>query len=100
MSANTTITKNNTITEEKIEKMLKEFITEELAYDQPDLVLTNDSKIIEQRIIDSMDIFRLVRFVEDEVGIVWEPEEFVLKNFATVDHIKAYILRKLASPDD
>ncbi|NEP09459.1 MAG: acyl carrier protein [Symploca sp. SIO2C1] len=89
-----------TATETQIEQMLKDFITEELAYDQPDLVLTNDLKIIEQRVVDSMDLFRLVRFVEDEVGILWEPEELVLKNFETVDHIKAYILGKLASEDD
>ncbi|WP_229424095.1 MULTISPECIES: acyl carrier protein [Moorena] len=88
---------NQTMTEEKLEQMLKEFITQELAYDQPDLVLTNDLKIIEQRVIDSMDIFRLVRFVEEEVGIFWEPEEFVLQNFETIDHIKAYVLRELAS---
>ncbi|NEP57545.1 MAG: acyl carrier protein [Symploca sp. SIO2G7] len=89
-----------TATETQIEQMLKDFITEELAYDQPDLILTNDLKLIEQRVVDSMDLFRLVRLVEDEVGILWEPEELVLKNFETVDHIKAYILGKLESQDD
>ncbi|AFZ28185.1 hypothetical protein Cylst_6225 [Cylindrospermum stagnale PCC 7417] len=88
------------MTEEKIEQMLKEFITQELAYDQPNLVLTNNLKIIEQRIVDSMDLFRLVRFVEEEMGIFWEPEELVFKNFETIDHIKAYILRKLVSQHD
>ncbi|CBN59194.1 MULTISPECIES: acyl carrier protein [Kamptonema] len=85
------------MTEEKVEQMLKEFIIQELAYDQTNLVLTNNLKIIEQRIIDSMDIFRLVRFVEEEFGIFWEPEELVLKNFETIDNIKAYILGKLVS---
>ncbi|ARV59083.1 acyl carrier protein [Nostocales cyanobacterium HT-58-2] len=84
------------MTEEQIEQMLKDFIIQELAYDQTNLVLTNNLKIIEQRVVDSMDIFRLVRFVEEEIGIFWEPEELVLKNFETIDHIKAYILRKLA----
>lgn len=83
------------MTEAQIEQMLKEFITQELAYDQPNLVLTNNLKIIEQRIVDSMDLFRLVRFVEEEFGIFWEPEALVFTNFETIEHIKAYILRKL-----
>ncbi|WP_207765448.1 acyl carrier protein [Cuspidothrix issatschenkoi] len=89
------MTQNITMTAEKIEQMIKEFISQELAYDQPNLVLTNNLKIIEQRIVDSMDLFRLVRFVEEEIGIFWEPEELVLKNFETIDNIKGYILGKL-----
>ena len=85
------------MTEEKIEQMLKDFIIQELVYDQTNLVLTNNLKIIEQRVIDSMDIFRLVHFVEEEFGISWEPEELVFKNFETIDRIKAYILSKLVS---
>ena len=85
------------MTEEQIEQMLKEYIVQEFLYDEPEVVLTNELKIIEQGIVDSLDLFNLVRFIEEEVGIFWEPHELVQKNFETIGRIKSVVLEKLAS---
>ncbi len=85
-----------TITEAQLERILREYITREFLYDKPQVNLTNDLNIIEQRLVDSMDIFRLIQFIESEMGILWEPEEMVQENFKTINAIKALTLRKLA----
>ena len=83
-------------TASEVEQLLKAHIAQEFAYDQPDLVLPNDLKLIEQRIIDSMAVFQLVSFLETAFGVICEPEELVLKNFETIDNLKAFILSKQA----
>ena len=78
----------------EIAQLLKSHITQEFAYDRPDFVLTNEFKLIEERLVDSMGIFQLVTFIEEAFGIAWEPEELVLKNFESIDHLTAFIHSK------
>lgn len=84
------------MTSEQIQNILIGFITEEFLYNRPEIALTNDLNIIDQGIVDSMDLFRLIEFLEDEAGVMWEPEEMVQKNFQTIKAITALVLRKLA----
>ncbi|MES2203584.1 MAG: acyl carrier protein [Pseudomonadota bacterium] len=84
------------MTDAELETLLTEYITKEFLYDKPQVVLTNDLNIIEQRLVDSMDIFRLIQFIEKETGIIWEPEEMVQTNFKTINAIKTLALKKLA----
>lgn len=85
----------NEYSADNIEQLLTEHIAEEFGYDRPDLVLTSEFKLIEQRLIDSMGIFRLVSFMEEQFGIAWEPEELVLENFETIGSLRAFVLSKL-----
>ena len=80
---------------EHIGQIIKQYISQELAYDRPDLVLTDEFPLIEQSIIDSMGIFRLMTFMEEEFGIMLEPEELVLENFESLQAIKSLVARKL-----
>ena len=80
---------------DNLEQVITEYISQELAYDRPDLLLTNDLRLIEERIIDSMGIFRLVNFMEEQFGIYPEPEELELSNFETIENIKSFMLSKL-----
>ncbi len=81
---------------EHIGQIIKEYIIKELAYDRPDLVLTDEFQLIEQSIIDSMGLFRLMTFIEEEFGLLLEPEELLLKNFESLQAIKSFVLSKLA----
>ena len=81
---------------EHIGQIIKEYITKELAYDHPDLVLTDEFPLIEQSIIDSMGIFRLMTFMEEEFCFVLEPEELLLENFESLQAIKSLVLSKSA----
>ena len=81
---------------EHIGQIIKEYISQELAYNRPDLVLTDEFKLIEQSIIDSMGIFRLTTFMEEEFDIVLEPKDLLLENFESLQAIKSLLLSKLA----
>lgn len=80
-----------------IAQMLRTHITQEIAYDRSDLVLTNDFKLIEQGIIDSMGILRVFNFIEETFDIGMLPEDLMLENFETIDAIAALIAGKLGA---
>ena len=74
-----------------IESVLKEFIAEEFMFDRPASDLGDDMSLIQEGIIDSLGIFMLVSFIDNQFGIKVEPEDVVLDNFETVNKIKELI---------
>lgn len=81
---------------EELKTIVTDFINEEFLYDKPDIKITDNLNIIEQGILDSMDIFRLIQFIEEKVNIVLEPEEMVQTNFQSVNNIVSFIQSKKA----
>lgn len=77
-----------------LQNKITEFIQNEFLYDKPNIQLTTDLNVIEQGILDSMDIFRLIQFIESEANIVLEPEEMVQSNFQTINDMIQFILKK------
>lgn len=73
---------------------LREFISRELAGGRPTAELPDDLPLIAQRIVDSLGIFQLVSFVEDEFGVEVRDDEVVLENFATIATLAAFIEAK------
>lgn len=78
----------------KIALAIKDFIQEEFLYDKPEIKITDDFNIIEQGILDSMDIFRLIEFIEQEVDVSFEPEDMVQTNFQTINDMISFISKK------
>lgn len=78
-----------------IAAVLHTHIREEIAYDRTDLALTNEFPLVEQGIIDSMGILRVVTFIEENFGLVLAPEDLMLENFATIDAMTAFVAGKL-----
>jgi acyl carrier protein len=85
----------NKYTEAQIEEIIKEHIVQNFMYDRRDMVLSNDLSIIEEGLIDSLGIFRLASFLEEKFGITFNPEEFLLENFETVNVIKSFVISRL-----
>lgn len=85
------ITKSNS---EQITQMIKEYIIQEIAYEQPDLILSHDFQLVEQGVLDSMGILRVINFMEEEFDIALEPEELMIDNFATIDSITQFLIKK------
>ena len=81
---------------ESIRSAICTYITQELAYDQAGLTFTNDFKLVEQGVIDSMGILRLITFIEENFNLTFAPEDLRLENFVTPDAITAFIVDKLA----
>ncbi len=77
----------NTQTHSEITQALKRYIIETFLYGKPDFKLTDDLELFEERIIDSMGIFRLITFMNETFGIVIQPDKIVIENFRTIADI-------------
>ena len=78
-----------------IAELLRTHIREEIAYDRAELTLTNGFPLVEQGIIDSMGILRVITFIEEKFDLVLTPEDLMLENFATLDAMTAFVVGKL-----
>jgi acyl carrier protein len=78
----------------ELELLISNFIQDEFLYDKPEVKMTNDLNIIEQGILDSMDIFRLIEFIEQEVDVSFAPEDMVQTNFQSINGIVSFIKKK------
>ena len=85
---------NRQIREESIKSKLKNYITKQFLYDDENASLANDFGLVEQGVINSMGIAILITFLEEEFDVLFAPEDMVLENFATIDAITAYAMRK------
>ena len=57
--------------------------------------LQADTLLVEYRIIDSMGIFRLVAFLEEEFDLEIEASDVLPQRFATIDAIANFVAHKL-----
>ena len=74
-----------------IQNVIKNYIVQELMYDRPETDLTVDTLLIEEEIIDSMGIFRLITFLEEQFSFTLKHEEVVLESFETITAIAALV---------
>lgn len=78
-----------------IKETIKNYIQQEFLYDKPELELSDDSLLIEQEIIDSLGIFVLISFLDEQFQVKVEPQEVIAENFATLDVITSFVENKL-----
>ncbi|MEH1783093.1 MAG: acyl carrier protein [Nostoc sp.] len=84
-------------TEKEVEAILKRQISKEFMYNKPEIVLDNQSLLIDEEIIDSLGIFVLISFMEEQFNIKINPDEVMLDNFETIDTVKSLVMSKLGS---
>jgi acyl carrier protein len=65
-------------------EVIRDFIATELGTDTPREQLTDDARLIDDRIIDSIAIFEVIDFLETEFDIEILDEELLPENFATI----------------
>lgn len=73
------------------EDTVREFITQDLGYSGPSSELTMDYDLIENDVLDSLGIMRLVSLIEDRYGIEIPDEQLVPENFVTIGALTALI---------
>jgi acyl carrier protein len=76
---------------------LRRFITDDLGWYGPSGDLTPDYGLIDNGVLDSLGIFRMVGFLEDDFGVEVEDDDLVPENFATLAAICALVETKRGS---
>jgi acyl carrier protein len=80
-----------------IAQKLRDYIRREMMADRPDAALDDDEPLIDGGIVDSLGIFLLVAFIEEQFGIKVQAEDVILDNFKSVSAIKDLVLARQAS---
>jgi len=75
---------------------LRNFIVSELHWDGAKNQLAPEYPLIENHVVDSLGLFMLVSFVEEQFGVEVGDEELIPENFGTIGAITALIERKRA----
>ena len=57
---------------------------------------TDEESLVKNGVMDSLQFFRLVAFLEDTFPIRVANEDIVQENFETIDAVDRYLARKLA----
>ena len=82
---------------ENIEQLLMEYLSEEILQDKEWVVLTEDTQLIDENVLDSLGIFVVISFLETELDVEIEPEEVTLENFSSVRTISKLVREKKAA---
>jgi acyl carrier protein len=77
-----------------LKDQLREFILENLAHPKGVTSFTDDEPLMETGVIDSLGIFRLVSFLEDEMGVRVSDEEINPETLKDLNAIEALVVRK------
>jgi len=78
-----------------ISENVKTILLTEIAVDLGKKSLDPDEDLLEQGIIDSLGIMKLVLFMEETYGIAVADEEVVPENFQTVNMMVRFIEQKI-----
>ncbi|HJU81953.1 MAG TPA: acyl carrier protein [Acidimicrobiia bacterium] len=78
-----------------VSEQLKEHIAAEFMSGAPATQLEDQTRLIDEEIIDSLGIFLLVNFIQEKFGVDIDPEEVTIENFETVAAITELVSPKL-----
>jgi acyl carrier protein len=80
-----------------VQSILKKYIVEEFMHELDPKILNGEYLLIENGVIDSMGLVRLVLFIEEKFGITIEEDELDIENFGTLDAMTNFISKKVSS---
>lgn len=75
------------------EQAIRDFIVNEIGWDQANGDLGFDDPLIEGGVIDSMGVFHLISFLEDEFGVEVDDTDLVVDNFRSINTIARMVDR-------
>lgn len=77
-------------------EILIEYITESLLNNEMDEELEVQDDLLGDGILDSLGMMKLILFIETEFNTKVPPQDMVIENFMTVQHISDYLDKKKA----
>ncbi len=76
-------------------KSLEKFLLSDIASDLGKKTLDPDENLLEQSIIDSLGILKLVTFLEEAFGIQVIDEDIVPENFQSLNSMASFVEQKI-----
>jgi acyl carrier protein len=73
---------------------IRGFIVRELQWSGSPDNLTDDYPLLDRSVLDSLDILKLVTFLEDRFSIDVDDEELVPEHFETISRIRQFVESK------
>jgi acyl carrier protein len=83
-----------TTKETTVKDQIRQFVSEELAAAKGVTLVSDDQSLIDNGVVDSLGIFRLVTFLEENFGVKIGDEEISADNLASIDIIEQLVIRK------
>jgi acyl carrier protein len=74
-----------------VENAINDYISREIVQDPALLPLSNDTSLLEGGILDSLNLLRLVVFLEERFNITVGEADLIPENFSSVNTICAYL---------
>jgi acyl carrier protein len=81
------------LTESRITDSLTNYLQQEL--NQTQVALTLHTPLIQAGLVNSLSIFKLILFMEEEFAIKIQPEDITVENFETINALTALLQSKL-----
>ena len=78
-----------------INDQIRTYIASELGWDKPAAELTDDYELLERDVVDSLGIFKIISFIEEEWDVEVDDDELVPENFETISSIAGLIAAKV-----
>lgn len=85
------------MTEAQIITDTRAYITENFLYARPNYVVAEDEHLLEKGVVDSMGMVELITFLQDQFGVEPADDEITEENFATLQRIAGFVVRKRAA---
>jgi acyl carrier protein len=82
------------VTIESARLQIRDFIAES-AQTKGVLTVTDDESLVANGVMDSLEFFRLVGFVEENLGFVVDDKDVQLENFQSIAAILRYVESKI-----
>ena len=77
---------------------IEQFLISEIASDLGKKSIAPDEDLLEQGIIDSLGIMKLVVFMEETFGISVEDDDVIPENFQSLASMVAFVEQKVGNP--
>ncbi len=88
------VTHSSSVSILQLKEELRGFILESLAQPKGIASFSDSDLLMETGIIDSLDIFRLVAFLEDQLGVRIDDQEINPETLRTLNTIEELVIRK------
>jgi acyl carrier protein len=73
---------------------IKTFVLEELGPRHGVREISEDESLVERGLVDSLGVFQLIAFLEEEFGVTVADDDVTPENFRSVSTIERFVLAK------